>query len=198
MARLEVFHQARLVSRARREDRQERRDPRMNRAVPILLAGWLLALGCARQPAGAGDPATRETVWAALQAPAARYRIDPAFIYALVAAESNFDPRARNGEARGLLQLKSAAWREVSREPYEPAVWDWRRNLATGVDYLAWCRSYLHKKGKFSYPLLLAAFHYGIDQVEQRDFDPGRIGPPENPVYRELWRGNLAPVPPPK
>ena len=175
----------------------ERCAPRMNRAVLILLAGWLLAMGCTRQSAGASDPATRETVWAALQPHAARYRIDPAFVYALVAAESNFDPRARNGEARGLLQLKPAAWREVSREPYEPAVWDWRKNLETGVDYLAWCRSYLHKKGKFSYPLLLAAFHNGMDYVEQRDFDLGRIEAPENPIYRELWRGNLAPVPPP-
>lgn len=170
----------------------------MNRTGTLLLAGWLLAAGCTRKPASPADPATRETVWAALQPPAARYRMDPAFIYALVAAESNFDPRARNGEARGLLQLTPAAWREVSREPYEPAVWDWRKNLETGVDYLAWCRSYLHKKGRFSYSLLLAAFHYGMDHVEQRDFDLGRIEPPENPVYRELWRGNLSPVPLPK
>lgn len=170
----------------------------MNRAVAILLAGGLLGAGCTRQPSGTLDPATHEAVWAAIQPHAVRYRIEPAFIYALVAAESNFDPRARNDEARGLLQLKPAAWREVSQEPYEPAVWDWRKNIEAGVDYLAWCRSYLHQKKKFSYPLLLAAFHYGMDHVEQRDFDLGRIDPPESPVYRELWRGNLSPVPPPK
>lgn len=170
----------------------------MNRAVSVLLTGWLLVAGCTRQPAGAADPATQKAIWAAIQPHAARYRIEPAFVYALVAAESNFDPQARHGEARGLLQLQPAAWREVSREPYEPAVWDWRKNLETGVDYLAWCRSYLHKKQKFSYPLLLAAFHYGMDYVERRDFDPGRIEPPESPVYRELWGGNLAAVPPPK
>jgi soluble lytic murein transglycosylase-like protein len=167
----------------------------MTRAIVILLSGWWLAASCTRQPAA--DPATREAVWAAIQPHAARYRIEPALVYALVAAESNFDARAQNGEARGLLQLKPAAWREVSREPYEPAVWDWRKNLAAGVDYLAWSRSYLHKKQKFSYPLLLAAFHYGMDHVEQRDFDLGRIEPPASSVYRELWRGNLAPVPPP-
>ncbi|MDI1336380.1 MAG: lytic transglycosylase domain-containing protein [Lacunisphaera sp.] len=170
----------------------------MNRAVIVLAAGCLLALGCGRKPAAAPDPATRENVWAAIQPHAARYRIAPAFIYALVAAESNFDPQARNGEARGLLQLKPAAWREVNRTPYDPAVWDWRQNLATGVDYLAWCRSYLHRKNKFSYPLLLASFHYGMDYVEQRGFALDRLDVPDSPIYRDLWRGNLAPVPPPK
>ena len=169
----------------------------VNKFAVSFLAAGLLLIGCGRKDVLVADPATREAVWAAIQPHAARYRIDPAFIYALVAAESNFDPRARNGEARGLLQLKPAAWREVNHTPYEPAVWDWRQNLATGVDYLAWCRSYLHKKGKFSYPLLLASFHYGMDQVEQRGFDLGRLAVPASPVYRELWRGNLAPVPPP-
>ena len=134
-------------------------------------------------------PRTRETIWAAIQPLAARYRMDPAFIYALVAAESNFDPQARNGEARGLMQIKPGAWRTVSRNPYEPTVWAWRQNLAAGVDYLAWCRSYLHQKQKFSDPLLLASFHHGLDYVEARDFDLDRLDPPDNPIYRELWRG---------
>ena len=167
----------------------------MIRALLILLAGCLLLPGCGRKET-TNDPATREAVWAAIHPYAARYRLEPAFIYALVAAESNFDPSARNGAARGLLQLKPAAWRSVSREPYEPAVWDWRKNLAAGMDYLAWCRNQLPARRKFSYPLLLASFHYGIDYVEQRDFDLARITPPDNPVYRELWRGNLAPLPP--
>lgn len=157
-----------------------------------------LIVGCSRPQSAALDPATRETVWAAIQPLAQRYRLDPAFIYALVAAESNFDPKARNGEARGLMQLKPTAWRTVSRTPYEPAVWSWRENLATGVDYLAWCRSYLHQKGKFSEPLLLASFHYGLEHVEARVFDLARLDPPDSAIYRELWRGNPAPVSPPK
>ncbi len=167
------------------------------RVLPWALAGLLLAAACNRREPADPDPATRETIWVAIQPLAARYRLEPAFIYALVAAESNFDPRARNGDARGLLQIKPGAWRTVNRSPYEPAVWSWRENLATGVDYLAWCRSYLHQKGKFSEPLLLASFHYGLDAVEARDFDLDRFEPPGNPIYRELWRGNLAPVPPP-
>jgi len=169
----------------------------MPRAIIVALAGIFLLTAC-RKPAGdPSDPATPATVWAAIQPQAAHYRIEPAFIYALVAAESNFNPGAQNGEARGLLQLKPAAWREVNRAPYEPGVWNWRENLATGVDYLAWCRSYLHRKQKFSYPLLLATFHHGVDYVEQREFDLRRMEVPDNEVYRSMWQGNLAPVPPP-
>ena len=144
-------------------------------------------------------PPTRAEIWAEIQPLATRYRLEPAFVYALVIAESNADPRAQNGEARGLLQLKPRAWRAVSPAPYEPTVWDWRANLAAGVDYLAYSRNYLHQQRGvvFSYPLLLAAFHYGLDYVEARRFDLSRVPVPDNPIYRELWRGNLTPVSPP-
>jgi len=143
------------------------------------------------------EPVERSDVWRAIQQPAARYRLDPVFIYALVAAESDFDARARRGEARGLLQLKPAAWATVSTRPYEPTVWDWRANLEAGIDYLAWCRHALHARGRFSERLLLAAFHYGFDYVESRDFDERRIPRPGHSLYRALWRGDLHPLPPP-
>ncbi len=127
----------------------------------------------------------------------APYRIEPSLVYALVAAESNFDPAARSGEARGLLQLTPGAWRTVSHEPYESLVWDWHVNLRTGIEYLAWCRHALHQRNKFSYPLLLAVFHYGYESVQARDFDLAAFPPPGNPLYRELWRGNLSPLAPP-
>ena len=149
--------------------------------------------GCAGRRAAVD----RAEVWRAIQAPAARYRLDPVFVYALVAAESDFDARARNGGARGLLQIKPAAWATVSTRPYEPAVWDWRANLETGIDYLAWCRHALHARGHDSDRLLLAAFHYGFDFVEARGFDEGRIPCPAHPLYRELWAGNLRPLLPP-
>ena len=178
----------------------------MSRLVPALLL--CVAAACARQaPPREADaeppvslPPSRAEIWAAIQPLAARYRMEPAFIYALVAAESNFNPRARNGDARGLLQIKPLAWRTVSAAPYEPTVWDWRANLAAGIDYLAFSRSYLHKQRgvTFSYPLLLASFHYGLDYMEDRRFDVRRVPVPDNVIYRELWRGNLAPVPVPK
>ena len=170
----------------------------MSRVVFIFVALGFFLAGCGRTDPAVSDPATREAVWQAIQPLAERYRIEPAFIYALVAAESNFDPRARHGEARGLLQLKPGAWRAVSSAPYEPTVWEWRRNLACGVDYLAWCRNTLHQRQKFSYPLLLATFHYGLDYVQERDFNLHRLDSPESAIYREMWNGNLSPVPPPK
>src|SRR4051812_30680875 len=126
--------------------------------------------GCGRaERSRPSQPApTRSEVFAAIEGRAAKYLLDPAFVYALVAAESNFDPTARNGEACGLLQLKPAAWRTVATTPFEPNVWDWRANLDAGIDYLAYSRAYLHRKNAFSYPLLLAAFHYGLDYMEER------------------------------
>jgi soluble lytic murein transglycosylase-like protein len=155
--------------------------------------------GCGRpEPVAEARPPTKAEVWAAIQPRAARYRMDPAFIYALVAAESNFDPKARNGSARGLLQLMPGAWRAVSSRPYEPTVWDWRANLEAGIDYLAYTRSFLQRKRvPFSYPVLLASFHYGLDYMEDRRFDASRVPVPDNAIYRELWRGNLTPVTPP-
>ena len=170
--------------------------------TPAALAVVLLWAGCARPPPteapeSPGPPPTRPEIWAAIQAPAARYRLDPAFIYALVAAESNFDPLARNGSARGLLQLKPAAWRAVSNEPYATRVWDWRANLAAGIDYLAYLRSDLRRRADFSLPLLLAAFHDGPDYVAEQHYDLRRLKPPDNAIYRQLWAGNPAPVRPP-
>lgn len=156
----------------------------------------LLLAGCGpKEPPSV--PPTRAEIWTEIQPLAVRYRIEPEFIYALVAAESNFDPRARNEEARGLLQLKPAAWQTVSRDPYEPAVWDWRKNLRVGVEYLAWCRHTLHQRDRFSYPALLASFHYGLEAMGRRDFDPAAFAVPDSRIYRELWRGNLKPIAPP-
>lgn len=172
--------------------------------MSLRVSSWLvwLALGvllaaCSRPVVDA--PPTKDEIWAAIQPQAARYRIDPAFIYALVAAESGFDPRARNGEARGLLQLKPAAWARVSTAPYEPTVWAWRANLEAGIDYLAYTRNALQQRSgvQFSDALLLAAFHYGFEYVEARRFEVGRLECPDHPIYRELWAGRLAPVPPP-
>ncbi len=163
----------------------------------LLLSLLFLAAGCGRDRAAGGAQPTRAEIWTAILPIAARYRIEPAFIYAIVAAESNFDPAARNGDARGLMQIKPAAWSMVSDAPYEPRVWDWRANLETGVEYLAHVRSLLHRQNRFSYPRLLAAYHYGPEYLEERKFDLDRLEVPANEIYRELWRGNLAPLPPP-
>ena len=89
--------------------------------------------------------------------------IDPLFVYAIVKLESNFDPRAKRGEARGLLQIKPRAWKAVSSPPLcETAVWDWRSNLAVGMDGLAATKKALKEKGCFLIPVALAlARHVG-------------------------------------
>ena len=96
-----------------------------------------------------------------------------------------------------MLQLSPGAWRAVSELPYDPNVWNWRANLAVGIDYLAHLRSELHRKATFSYPKLLAAFHHGPVRLEACGFDERRLPVPDNPVFRELMRGNVAPVEPP-
>lgn len=174
----------------------------MSRIAALLVLGICFVItACRRSPSASLNlppPPSRAEVWAAIQPQATRYHIEPSFIYALVAVESDFLPSAQQGEARGLLQLKPAAWQAVADTAYEPNVWDWRRNLETGIDYLAYLRSALYRKGKFSYPLWAASFYYGYDFVEARDFDLRRISPPGHPVAQALWRGELAPLPPPR
>lgn len=125
-------------------------------------------------------------------------RIDPLFVYALVRLESNFDPHARRGEARGLMQIKPRAWKAVSSRPYGTDVWDWRANLAVGIDDLASIKGALTAKGVFSYPLLWASYHYGLDYTEAHGFDMSRIPRPSEPISSRLWAGDVHPVSPPK
>ena len=112
--------------------------------------------------------------------------------------ESNFNPRAKRGENRGLLQIKPRAWRSVSSLPYETGVWDWRANLTAGLDEMVRMKRALEAKGVFSYPLLWASYHYGYDYVESRGFDMSRIPRPPDPIAYKLWSGELHPLPPPQ
>jgi hypothetical protein len=167
-----------------------------------ILAVVLLS-ACAPRPGNApvdspDSLSARRAVWEALQ-PMARGRgIDPGFVYAIIKLESNFSPHARRGEARGLMQIKPGAWRAVTDIPYEPAVWDWRTNLRVGIDGLAAAKGTLEARGVFSYPLLWASFHYGLDYVAARGFDMSRIDRPSDPISRRLWSGEIRPVEPPR
>lgn len=165
-------------------------------------AAVLVLSGCAPRareaPVGPPDPAPPPgAVWRAIQPRAISGGLDPGFVYAVVQAESNFDPRARKGEARGLLQLKPAAWKAASPLPYEPNVWNWRTNLAVGIDRLAAYRRQLGAEGKFSYPLLWASHRYGIDFVAAHGFDLSRIPRPADPISYRLFTGEIHPVSPP-
>ena len=166
-------------------------------------AAILLLAGCreraADAPAGSAEAlAARRMVWEAVQPMAAMRGIDPLFAYALVGAESGFEPRARRGEARGLLQVKPRAWAAVSALPYETNVWDWRTNLSVGLEGLAATKRALVAKGVFSYPLLWAAHHYGLDYVAARGFDMSRVARPQGAVALRLWAGEVHPLKPPE
>jgi hypothetical protein len=142
--------------------------------------------------------AARREIWAAIQPLAKLRRIDPGFIYAIIRVESNFDPRASRGEAKGLMQIKPKAWRTVTNLPYESMVWHWRTNLAVGIESLASIKASLSEKGVFSYPLLWASYHYGLDFTSAHGFDMGRIPRPSDPVSDKLWTGEVHPLNPPK
>jgi Transglycosylase SLT domain len=166
-------------------------------------AAAILLAGCSPRAEDApvtqpGTLAARREIWRVVQPLALAQRIDPAFVYALVKAESNFDARAQRGEARGLLQIKPLAWAAASPLPYEPGVWDWRTNLWVGVGMLASDKRSLEGRNAFSYPLLWASHHYGFDYVEARGFDIGRIRPPSDPVSFRLFTGEVHPVPLPR
>jgi hypothetical protein len=167
-----------------------------------ILAVVLLS-ACAPRPGNApvdspDSLSARRAIWEALQPMARENGIDPGFVYAIVKLESNFAPHARRGEARGLMQLKPGAWKAVTDIPYEPAVWEWRTNLRVGVGGLAAAKRTLEARGVFSYPLLWATFHYGLDYVAARGFDMSRIDRPSDPISRRLWSGEIRPVGPPK
>lgn len=87
-----------------------------------------------------------------------RYQVDHALVKAVVAAESNFQPRAvSSAGAMGLMQLMPATARELGvRAPFKPS-----DNLAGGVRYL---RSMLDRYQDVAHAL--AAYNAGPDAVD--------------------------------
>jgi hypothetical protein len=165
-------------------------------AVLAVLAGCL-PRGDALGRAGPELERRRE-IWALIEPRAKAHGLDPLFVYALVGEESNFDPGARKGEARGLLQLKPQAWRSVSMVPYEPAVWDEQTNLEVAIDRLTGLKADLEARGVFSYGLLWAAHHYGLEYVAAHGFKIERLPRPSEPIARAFWEGRIHPLDPPK
>jgi soluble lytic murein transglycosylase-like protein len=91
---------------------------------------------------------------------APEYSIDPALVMALIATESNFDPRAVSPKnAQGLMQLIPAtAERFGVKKPFDAV-----DNLKGGLAYLRWLMAYF----KGNVPLVLAAYNAGEQTVER-------------------------------
>ncbi len=98
-----------------------------------------------------------------------KYRFDPAFVLAVIRAESGFRPTVvSSAGAVGLMQLMPGTAQEVSEDNgipyrgitdlYEPHI-----NLELGVTYLAFLRDEFHGK----LPQVLAAYNFGPYAVKR-------------------------------
>ena len=109
-------------------------------------------------PVNKGIP-DRELIetWVNLLAP--EYGIDPRLVLALIAVESNFDPRARSPRnAHGLMQLLPATAERFAVKD----IWDPVQNISGGLSYLRWLMEYYSGKVR----LVLAAYNAGENAVD--------------------------------
>jgi len=104
-----------------------------------------------------------------IRAAAARYAVDADLVTSVIAAESNFDPKAVSRKnARGLMQLLPDTARRLGvRNVFDP-----KENIEAGTHYL----SQLLQRYDNDLALALAAYNAGPDRVRQY----GRV-----PPYRE-------------
>lgn len=110
---------------------------------------------------------------------AARYRIDPRLIHALIRVESEGNPLAVSSRgAKGLMQLTPAVCRKYAvQDPF-----DAEQNIRGGTAYLA----YLLKFFKGDTAKALAAYNCGMKRVVENNGVPP--GPPEQFVRKILGR----------
>ena len=105
-------------------------------------------------------PPPQQEIAALVNRVAPRYGIEPRFALAVIAVESNFEPRARSvRDARGLMQLvPGTAQRFNVRNPYN--VDD---NVRGGLTYLRWLLAYY--RGQVT--LVAAAYNAGEGAVDK-------------------------------
>lgn len=118
-------------------------------------------------PAPPAAPAVDPSPYGELvKAAAARYAVDAELIKSVIAAESNFDPKAiSKRNARGLMQLlPETAVRFGVQDIFDP-----KENIDAGTHYL----SDLLKRYNNDLVLALAAYNAGPERVEQY----GRVPP---------------------
>lgn len=106
------------------------------------------------------DTEQERQVMGIVQRLAPSYGVHPGLVYALIKAESNFNPLAVSEKnAQGLMQLIPAtAARFRVKKPLDP-----EQNIRGGLSYLRWLLAYF--KGEV--PLVLAAYNAGERTVER-------------------------------
>lgn len=138
----------------------------------------------------------QEQIWRYVERESARHGLNPDFVYAIIFAESSFNPDADSGYARGLMQMSEGAWQTVERSSWDDA-YDWKRNIRAGTAYLAWIKGELEKDGHFSYPVLAASYRFGLNKVKAAYYNTARLPSTRNLTYQQLFAGKLNPVPRP-
>ena len=106
------------------------------------------------------DTVQKKQIMAIVQRLAPQYGIHPGLAYAVIRAESNFDPQAVSVKnAQGLMQLipETAARFKVS-QPLDP-----EQNIRGGLSYLRWLLAYF----KGDVPLVVAAYNAGEGAVDR-------------------------------
>ncbi len=105
---------------------------------------------------GTPDQAVIET-WVELFA--REYGVDPELVMAVMAVESNFNPRAQSARgARGLMQLLPVTAKRFGVRD----IWDPIQNIRGGIAYLRW----LNERYAGRLRLVLAAYNAGEQAVE--------------------------------
>ena len=160
----------------------------------LLLSAVLLALLALNIHHGHWTPPPRylppDKVRPVVEREAARHGLNPDFVMAVVAAESSFNARARNRNARGLMQLTPPAWQTVTDQPFRRA-WNWETNVEAGTAYLGHLKTWLERRGHFSYPLLAAGYRHGPGRLAEAGFSIDHLPPTRNEIYRRLDRGEI-------
>ncbi|MDP2261626.1 MAG: transglycosylase SLT domain-containing protein [Hydrogenophaga sp.] len=111
-------------------------------------------------PALLATNAQQRKIMEIVQRVAPEYGIHPNLAYAIIRAESNFNPQAVSPKnAQGLMQLiPETAARFNVRKPFDP-----EQNIRGGLSYLRWLMAYF--KGQV--PLVAAAYNAGEGNVER-------------------------------
>lgn len=106
------------------------------------------------------DTAQERRIMAIVQKLAPQYGIHPGLAYAIIRAESNFNPLAVSDKnAQGLMQLiPETAARFRVKKPFDP-----EQNIRGGMSYLRWLLAYFQG----NVPLVAAAYNAGEGAVER-------------------------------
>ena len=174
----------------------------MNRVVGSWIVSFLIAgIFCLLNGCKYFDPdanfVDEKKVWQKIKKEAPVLGLEPSFVYAICHAESSLNANAESSVAKGMMQLTEAAWSDVTKLHYRTA-FQWETNVEVGMLYLQRLKRMLESVDMFNYPRLAASYRYGYNALRQEQYVVSRMKTPINRIYRKLFAGQLAPVPPPE